>query len=122
MRLTKRDRYGKAFAVAGDLNITKGSGIEHKTPDMVRGKIVDKLAAYEDVCDVPSKVNDKNVISDIVCPNCGSTDTTIYGTDEIEFDSDGTGHYFADCTCYRCEKSFRTCYRFKYEITDSYMR
>ena len=122
MRLTKRDAYGKAYAVGDNVTIEKGSGIEHRSPSIVRGDIVDKLAAYEDGCDVPSKINDKNVISDIVCPNCGSTDTTIYGTDEIEFDPDGTGHYFADCTCYRCEKSFRTCYRFKYEITDFYSR
>lgn len=62
----------------------------------------------------------EKTIGDIKCPYCGSDDTTIYGTDEIEFDADGTGHYFADVSCLNCKKSFRSYYRFKYEITDQH--
>ena len=64
----------------------------------------------------------ETTICDILCPKCGSIHTTIIGTDEIEFDPDGTGHYFADVACYDCNKSFRMCYKFKYEITEQWCR
>lgn len=64
----------------------------------------------------------EDTISDIICTKCGSTHTTIIGTDEIEFEPDGTGHYFADVACYDCNKSFRMCYNFKYKITKSWHR
>ena len=61
-------------------------------------------------------------IGDIECPHCKSCNTAIYSTDEIDFDIDGTGHYFADCSCYDCKKGFRAFFKFKYEITDFYTR
>ena len=64
----------------------------------------------------------KDTIDDIICTKCGSIDTTIIGTDEIEFNPDGTGHYFADVYCYDCKKSFRMCYNFEYKITKSWHR
>lgn len=64
----------------------------------------------------------EDTITDIVCTKCGSYHTTIIGTDEIEFDADGTGHYFADVACYDCNKSFRMYYNFKYKITQSWHR
>lgn len=53
-------------------------------------------------------------IEDIVCPYCGSFHTQIYGTDELDFSP--------DCECGDCHKSFRMFYKFKYQITDSYVR
>ena len=64
----------------------------------------------------------EDTISDIICTKCGSSHTTIIGTDEIEFDPDGTGHYFADVACYDCNKSFRMYYNFEYKITKSWHR
>ena len=64
----------------------------------------------------------EDTITDIVCTKCGSYNTTIIGTDEIEFDPDGTGHYFADVYCYDCNKSFRMCYNFEYKITKYWNR
>ena len=61
-------------------------------------------------------------IEDIVCPYCGSFHTQIYGTDELDFSPDGTGFYSPDCECCDCHKSFRMFYKFKYQITDSYVR
>ena len=64
----------------------------------------------------------EDTITDIVCTKCGSIHTTIIGTDEIEFELDGTGHYFADVACYDCNKSFRMYYNFEYKITKSWHR
>ena len=64
----------------------------------------------------------EDTITDIVCTKCGSIQTTIVGTDEIEFEPDGTGHYFADVACYDCNKSFRMYYNFEYKITKSWHR
>ena len=61
-------------------------------------------------------------ISDIVWTKWGSANKRIIGTDEIEFEPDGTGHYFADLACYDCNKSFRMYYNFKYKITKSWHR
>lgn len=60
---------------------------------------------------------DKTTLDDVmICPNCNSDDTYSYSTDEIEFDSDGTGHYYVDCTCRACKHNFRLYTTFKYEI------
>lgn len=64
----------------------------------------------------------EDTIADIVCIKCGSIHTAIIGTDEIEFEPDGTGHYFADVACYDCNKSFRMYYNFEYKITKSWHR
>ena len=64
----------------------------------------------------------EETITDIVCTKCGSIHTTIIGTDEIEFEPDGSGHYFADVACYDCNKSFRMHYNFEYKITKSWHR
>lgn len=64
----------------------------------------------------------EDTITDIVCTRCGSIHTTIIGTDEIEFEPDGTGHYFADVACYDCNKSFRMYYNFDYKITKYWHR
>ena len=64
----------------------------------------------------------EDTITDIVCKSCGSIHTTIIGTDEIEFEPDGTGHYFADVACYDCNKLFRMYYNFEYKITKSWHR
>ena len=51
------------------------------------------------------------------CPTCNSDNTQEYSTDEIEFLSDGTGHYFVDCKCNDCGDTFRRYIHFKYQIT-----
>jgi len=56
-------------------------------------------------------------ILDIHCKYCNSDDTYIWDTDEIEFDCDGTGHYYVDCHCNSCNKDFRALFDFKYQIT-----
>ena len=63
----------------------------------------------------------EKTICDIVCPKCKGVNTFIVGTDEIEFEPDGTGHYYADVNCH-CGHGFRMYYKFKYEITDTYCR
>ena len=64
----------------------------------------------------------EDTIYDIICTKCGSTNTTIIGTDEIDFETDGTGHYYADVACCDCNKSFRMCYNFEYKITKFWYR
>ena len=64
----------------------------------------------------------EDTITDIVCTKGGSIHTTIIGTDEIEFEPDGTGHYFADVACCDCNKLFRMYYNFEYKITKSWHR
>ncbi len=59
----------------------------------------------------------KKFICDIKCPYCGSINTTITGTDELEFEPDGTGFYSPDVYCFDCKTSFRPWYDFKYSLT-----
>lgn len=61
-------------------------------------------------------------IYDSVCPKCGGDDWYIYYTDEAEFFSDGTGHYYIDCHCKNCKNDWRQCYEFKYAITKEWSR
>lgn len=63
-----------------------------------------------------------DTITDISCPHCKSFHTQIIGTDEIEFEPNGTGHYNADCVCLDCKKGFRMCYKFNYFLTGEYCR
>lgn len=55
--------------------------------------------------------------TEIKCPRCGEERAYAYGTDEIEFNYDGTGHYYVDCHCRDCDKGFRAYFQFEYEIT-----
>lgn len=58
----------------------------------------------------------------MVCPNCDSSNCYEYATDEIEFDIDGTGHYYVDCHCSECGRDFRLYTEFEYSITKAYTR
>lgn len=58
----------------------------------------------------------------LICPNCKSDNCYELGTDEIEFDTDGTGHYYADCYCSDCKKYFRLYTNFEYSITKAHTR
>lgn len=60
----------------------------------------------------------KSVDDVMICPKCGSDNCYEYSTDELEFSSDNTGHYFVDCRCRDCSHGFRLYTRFKYELTD----
>lgn len=64
--------------------------------------------------DIMNKYIDENKIK---CPNCGEHTAYVIATDEIEFNIDGTGHYFIDCACDHCDEAFRKYYYFKYEVT-----
>lgn len=64
---------------------------------------------------------DKTILN-VKCPKCGSYHTVICGTDELDFNFDGTGFYSPDMSCLDCNHSFRVWYDFKYEITASYLR
>lgn len=55
----------------------------------------------------------------MICPKCNSNNTSEYSIDEIEFNSDGTGHYYVDCSCQDCGNHFRLYTNFKYDITSS---
>ena len=68
------------------------------------------------------KMLSDSTITDISCPHCKSIHTYIIGTDEIEFEPDGTGHYHADCVCLDCKRSFRMYYKFEYCLLDAYCR
>lgn len=61
-------------------------------------------------------------ISDINCPHCGSIETMIIGTDELEFYPDGTGIYSPDVQCLNCKKGFRMDYKFDYDIIEESVR
>lgn len=58
----------------------------------------------------------------MICPKCNSSNTNSYSTDELEFDSDGTGHYYIDCRCADCGNYFRLYTHFKYDITSARTR
>lgn len=58
----------------------------------------------------------------MICPHCGGDDVVIYGTDEIEFDNNNTGHYYVDCFCKDCQKYFRLYLEFNYTITKGWTR
>lgn len=62
------------------------------------------------------------MIVDVKCPHCDSYHTVITGTDELEFEPDGTGFYSPNMSCLDCNRSFRVWYDFKYEVTGMYMR
>ena len=68
------------------------------------------------------KMLSDSTITDIPCPHCKSIHTQIIGTDEIEFEPGGTGHYHADCVCLDCKCGFRMYYKFEYRLLDAYCR
>jgi len=61
-------------------------------------------------------------IDEFICPKCGSDSCYLYDTDEIDFSSNGTGHYYIYCHCKNCDRVFKQCYEFKYEITKEWSR
>ena len=62
-------------------------------------------------------------LSDIEkCPQCGSNEVYPYFIDEVEFTADGTGHYYEDYRCAECDKNFRLCMEFKYQIKKSWIK
>lgn len=64
-----------------------------------------------------------SVIGDVtICPYCNNENCPIIDTDEIEFEDNGTGHYFIDSYCPECEAYFRIYTHFKYEITEFHVR
>ena len=64
------------------------------------------------------EIKSDTTVADVMeCRYCGSDNTYIYGTDEIEFEYDGTGHYYADCHCNSCGHGFRRYINFRYNVT-----
>ena len=61
-------------------------------------------------------------IDEFICPKCDNDDCYPYDTDEIDFSSDGTGHYYVYCYCKNCDRNFKQCYEFKYEITKEWSK
>lgn len=59
-------------------------------------------------------------IYDSVCPKCGSDDWYQYDTDETEFSSDGTGHYYIGCHCCNCNNEWRQYYKFIYNVIEEW--
>ena len=55
------------------------------------------------------------------CPVCHSTNCYSFSTNEIEFDG-GDSHYYADCCCVDCKKTFKLCMKFEYSATNSWIR
>lgn len=64
----------------------------------------------------------KTLADVMICPHCKSENCYEHSTDEIEFNSNGIGHYFVDCHCVECQKDFRLCTYFNYSITEAYTR
>ena len=56
------------------------------------------------------------------CPNCNYEKCFPADEDEINFDSNGTGHFYADYWCPVCKKYFRHCFKFNYTITEEWNR
>lgn len=65
-------------------------------------------------------MENKTIDEVMICPKCNSDNVNQCNIDEVEFDIDGTGHYFVDCKCATCSNIFRLYTRFKYTITDSH--
>lgn len=56
------------------------------------------------------------------CPNCNYEECLPTETDEINFDNNRTGHFYADYWCPVCKKYFRHCFKFNYTITKEWNR
>lgn len=65
---------------------------------------------------------EKSIIDVMICPDCNSDNCYSFDVDEIDFDTDNTGHYNIDCRCKDCGKIFRIYTKFKYTITDARTR
>lgn len=59
----------------------------------------------------------RKTISDVICPKCKSENWYSFGSDEIDFDADGTGHYIFDIRCVDCQKYSRVICNFEYNLT-----
>lgn len=46
-------------------------------------------------------------IYDSTCPKCGNDNWYLYDTNETEFSSNGTGHYYINCHCNNCGNEWR---------------
>lgn len=64
--------------------------------------------------------NVRDIYDVMICPECGNNNCYVYSTDEIEFEFNGKGHYYADCICKDCSKNFRLYTQFEYNITEAY--
>lgn len=65
--------------------------------------------------------NVRNIYDVMSCPECGNNNCYMYSTDEIEFESNGKGHYYVNCRCKDCSKNFRLHTQFEYNITEAYI-
>lgn len=92
--------------------IMNRTGCNRETANLVANDIINET----------EKANKKSIDDVMICPYCGSEDCYEYCTDEIGFDSDGTGHYYVDCHCTDCNKNFRLCTEFEYSVTKSHIR
>lgn len=67
------------------------------------------------------EVKKDSTLDDVmICPKCKSDNVSSYSTDEIEFSYTGTGHYYIDCHCNKCNNRFRLYTEFAYAITKAY--
>ena len=64
----------------------------------------------------------KTVDDVMICPKCDSDNCYSYDTDEVEFEGNGTGHYYIDCKCKDCGQNFRLYTKFTYDVTEAYTR
>jgi len=92
--------------------IMNRTGCNRETANLVANDIVTET----------EKANKKSIDDVMICPYCGSQDCYEYSTDELGFDSDGTGHYYVDCHCQKCGEDFRLCTEFEYSVTKSHIR
>ena len=92
--------------------IMNRTGCNRETANLVANDIINET----------EKANKKSIDDVMICPYCGSEDCYEYSTDELGFDSDGTGHYYVDCHCQKCNEDFRLCTEFEYYVTKSHIR
>ena len=92
--------------------IMNRTGCNRETANLVANDIDNEI----------EKANAKSVDDVMICPYCNNEDCYKYSTDELGFDSDGTGHYYVDCHCTKCGKDFRLCTEFEYSVTKSWTR
>ena len=57
----------------------------------------------------------KDITDYMICPNCGSEDSYLYDTDEVDFGYDNIGHYYFYCHCKNCGNDWKSTMNFKYE-------
>ena len=107
----------------GNLSVEVEGESKFKCLDLARHFF--RRAFGEDLADNDiwwKEVTPKSIDDVMICPYCGSDDCYEYSTDELGFDSDGTGHYYVDCHCKKCNDGFRLCTEFEYSVTKSHTR